>query len=230
MRFRENYYYPEDPLNPLWSYIVSTIILSTTAFVVHILLTYRIYRLMDCNKIIGGFIVLLTLASWAVGICTTVTVTGLGRLAKAESLKILLTFWLSFDVALDLFIALTLIILLLRSRSGFQKSNSVINRLVRAALQTGFLVAIFTMTSLILYLKYPTSQYYGILGLPAGRVYSASIMDTLLVRHSLREKVKGGRTPTGAIWQLEDLGWLPGTKTPAKGPAEFRFPVMAMES
>ncbi|KAG6909138.1 hypothetical protein DXG01_001890 [Tephrocybe rancida] len=57
-----------------------------------------------------------------------------------------------------------------------------------------------------------------------------TIMDTLLVRHSMRGKVRGGRTPTSAIWELEDLRWLPGKGTPAKGPAKFRFPVTAIES
>ncbi|KAG6906336.1 hypothetical protein DXG01_014417 [Tephrocybe rancida] len=199
---RENYYRPEDLLNLPWSYKASIIIFSMTAFVVHIFLTYRIYRLTDCNKVIGGSIVLLTLASWALRICATVSLTGLGTLAKAESLKLLLAFWLS-------------------------KSNSVINRLVQAATQTGFLVTMFTLTSLILYLKYPTSHYYGILGLPAGRVYSTSIMDSLPVRHSLREKVRGGRTPTSVVWELGGLGWLPA---PAQGSAELRFPMMAIES
>ncbi|KAG6909139.1 hypothetical protein DXG01_001891 [Tephrocybe rancida] len=110
------------------------------------------------------------------------------------------------------------------------KSNSVIHRLVRAAAQTGILVAICTLTSHILFLKYPTLHYYGILGLPAGRLYGMSIMDTLLVRHSLREKVKGGRTPTSAIWEIEDLGWPLGRKTSAKGPTALRFPVLAIES
>ncbi|KAG6919211.1 hypothetical protein DXG01_008509 [Tephrocybe rancida] len=57
----------------------------------------------------------------------------------------------------------------------------------------GFFAGVFTGTSLIVFLKYPMSRYYAILGLPAGRVYSAVIMDTLLVRHSLREKIKGGK-------------------------------------
>ncbi|KAG6907846.1 hypothetical protein DXG01_007110 [Tephrocybe rancida] len=91
------------------------------------------------------------------------------------------------------------------SRSGFQKSNSVIDRLVRAAIQTGFLVAIFSLTSHMLFLKHPKSHYYGIVGLPAGRLYGISIMDTLLVRHSLREKSgveEHPRAPSGSsrIW------------------------------
>ncbi|KAG6906335.1 hypothetical protein DXG01_014416 [Tephrocybe rancida] len=54
-------------------------------------------------------------------------------------------------------------------------------------------------------------------------------METLLVRHSLREEIKGGRTPTSALWQLEELGSLPGIVIPAKGPAESQFPVVAIE-
>ncbi|KAG6907847.1 hypothetical protein DXG01_007111 [Tephrocybe rancida] len=54
-------------------------------------------------------------------------------------------------------------------------------------------------------------------------------MDTLLVRHSLREEIRGGRTPTSALRQLEELGTVPGIVTPAKGPAKLQLPAIARE-
>ncbi|KAG6919786.1 hypothetical protein DXG01_001625 [Tephrocybe rancida] len=236
----EVYYNRADVLDPLWPYMVSTFIHPITAFVVHLFLTYRIYRLTDGNRILSGFTLLLTLAVWGFGIEITVTLTILGTLAKAESIKYLITIWLSFGIAVDFYIAMarfegtvivTLIVLLLKSRTGFRRSNSVIHRLVGAAIQTdhlsddesttalpGFIAGVFTATSLIVFLKYPMSRYNVILGLAAGR----TVMDTLLVRHSLREEIKGGRTPTSALRQLEELGQFPGAVTPAKGLAELQ--------
>ncbi|KAG6907737.1 hypothetical protein DXG01_007595 [Tephrocybe rancida] len=223
---RGNYYGQANVLDPLWAYSAVVFIHSSTSFIVHLFLTHRIYRLTDGKRILSKFTLLLIMAGLGLGIETTVKMTGLGTLAKAQSIKNMLTIWLSFGFTIDFYIAITLIVLLLKSRTGFQRSNSVIHRLVGAAIQT----AIFAGTALILFLKYPMSRYYVILGLAAGRVYSASVMDTLLVRHSLREEIKGGRTPTSALRQLEDLeelGWLPGAATSAKGPAELQLPVLA---
>ncbi|KAG5639195.1 hypothetical protein H0H81_005674 [Sphagnurus paluster] len=88
---------------------------------------------------------------------------------------------------------------------------------------------------LILYMKYPTSHIYAVPGFPSGRVYTIvcaifrTIMDTLLVRHSLRDIMHGGGTvsltkntaiallmfcpsalfqnaTSDGIWELDSLG------------------------
>ncbi|KAG6909257.1 hypothetical protein DXG01_001319 [Tephrocybe rancida] len=177
------------------------------------------------------------------------------------SIRYMVTLWLAFDFAVDFYIAITLIVLLLKSRTGFQRSNSVIYRLVGAAIQTehlsddesttappGFFAAIFSAAGIVVYLKYPTTRYYAIIGLAIARVYSIvsdlsvchhgvsnsistgqAVMDALLVRHSLREEIKGGRTPTSALRQLEELGSIPGIVTPSKCPAGLQSPVIVMK-
>jgi len=57
--------------------------------------------------------------------------------------------WLSMQVVVDAFIAITLVIVFSRSRTGFRKTDTVLNRLIWGAIQTGLFAGIFSMGDLI---------------------------------------------------------------------------------
>ncbi|KAG6837612.1 hypothetical protein H0H93_006133 [Arthromyces matolae] len=82
------------------------------------------------------------------------------------------------------------LILLARSRTGFHNTDTIIKRLIRATLQTGLLTGVFSMLALVTFLRSPRTMLYGMFGILIGRIYTSTLMDTLLVRHTLRRKDK----------------------------------------
>ena len=104
----------------------------------------------------------------------------------------------------------TLGYLLARSKTGFRQTDSVINQLIRGAIQTGLFAGIFSLGDLITFAKLPETNFYGMFAIPIGRIYtnvsavscmtiqarliygfSQTLLDTLLSRRGLRQQLNG---------------------------------------
>jgi len=64
----------------------------------------------------------------------------------------------------------TLTVILSRSRTGFRKTDSVINRLIRGAIQTGLFAGLFSLGDLITFLRWPQTNLFGMFAIPIGRI------------------------------------------------------------
>ena len=104
----------------------------------------------------------------------------------------LVTAWLVLQVSIDVFVtgksylsdgpievlivavdfSGTLGILLARSRTGFRKTDTVINRLIRGAIQTGLFAGLFSLGDLITFALVPATNFYGMFAIPIGRIYT----------------------------------------------------------
>ncbi|KAF5382543.1 hypothetical protein D9615_002827 [Tricholomella constricta] len=194
-----------------WPYRTVALTTAIAAFLAQMFLGYRIFRLTR-NKIGYCIIIFLSLTCLVLGILSG-SAFNLKIITHAADLKFVLTAWLCLEVCVDSLITGVLCYILSRSRTGFHTSDTIIKRLIRASVQTGLFTGLFTMVSLVLFLKFPTSHLSTVFGFPVGRVYSNTLMDTLLVRHTLRELVNGSRTDTSGIWELENLKRFPQAST-----------------
>ncbi|KAJ8501418.1 hypothetical protein ONZ51_g571 [Trametes cubensis] len=93
----------------------------------------------------------------------------------------------AFAAAGDVTIAAILCTILHQSRTGFSKSNTLINRLMVFAVNTGLLTSVCACLSLITILALPNTFVYICFFFLVGRLYSNSLMATLNARKSLRE-------------------------------------------
>jgi len=66
----------------------------------------------------------------------------------------------------------TLTIIFSRSRTGIRKTDAVLDRLIRGAIQTGFFIGIFSLGSLITFVLLPNTSLYAIFSIPLGRIYT----------------------------------------------------------
>jgi hypothetical protein len=66
----------------------------------------------------------------------------------------------------------TLVIVFSRSRTGFRKTDSVLKRLIRGAIQTGLFAGIFSMADLITFIVLPNTELYAMFTIPIGRIYT----------------------------------------------------------
>ncbi|EIW86135.1 hypothetical protein CONPUDRAFT_68736 [Coniophora puteana RWD-64-598 SS2] len=98
----------------------------------------------------------------------------------------LISLWLVLQVVTDFVIAISLAVILFRSRTSYKKTNHVINQLIRGAIQTGVLAGIFSLGHLVSFVRWPSTELYGMFAMPLGRVYTNAILDTLLSREDLR--------------------------------------------
>lgn len=95
-----------------------------------------------------------------------------GSAAELSTLSKLVTAWLVMQVGVDMLITGTLTFVLIRSRTGFTKTDTVVNRLIRGAVQTGLFAGIFSLGDLITFLRWPNTNFYGMFAIPIGRIYT----------------------------------------------------------
>ncbi|OJT08982.1 hypothetical protein TRAPUB_116 [Trametes pubescens] len=93
-----------------------------------------------------------------------------------------------FAAAGDVVIAAILCTILQVSKTGFSKSNLLVNRLIVFSVNTGLLTSVCACMSLITILALPDTFVYICFFFLIGRLYSNSLMATLNARKSLREK------------------------------------------
>jgi thioester reductase-like protein len=67
-------------------------------------------------------------------------------------------------------VALTFV--LSRSRTGFRKTDTIINRLIRGAIQTGLFASIFALADLFSFVLHGDTNLYAMFAFPIGRIYT----------------------------------------------------------
>lgn len=71
-----------------------------------------------------------------------------------------------------------------RSLTGFRKTDTVVNRLIRGAIQTGLFASIFALADLFSFLLHQDTFLYAMFAYPIGRIYTnVSIFSVLAVMH-----------------------------------------------
>jgi len=97
---------------------------------------------------------------------------------------------LGLSCSIDILISGTLCILLYLSRTGFKRSDSMINKLILFIISTGSLTAMFAIVALICLFSIPYSLAYGALYQSVGYLYTNSFLTTLN-RRSTADIVEG---------------------------------------
>ncbi|KAK2459720.1 hypothetical protein APHAL10511_008254 [Amanita phalloides] len=175
-----------------WVYSVTPVATAVTAVMTHFFLGYRIYRL-TLSKLLYGFIIIMSVAVFAAGLATSVRALQLRLFIQFNALDHFATSWVSLQSTLDLFIAGILAAKLYVSRTRFKQTNTVIHRLIRAAVQTGTFATMFAVADLVAFLM-GQNHISGMFTYPIGRIYTNTIMDTLNMRDALRNVLDEPRT------------------------------------
>ncbi|EIW79778.1 hypothetical protein CONPUDRAFT_144934 [Coniophora puteana RWD-64-598 SS2] len=135
---------------PLQPYEVFPATTACSAFVTQIFLTWRIWRLTQ-HKLIVTISAFLALASLGFGIACGIKST-VSQIAGGQSLyKAVITrmAWMISQVVADLFIT---------TRTGIKRTDNIIYRLIRGAVQTGVIAVLFALASLVSYLAWPETN------------------------------------------------------------------------
>ncbi|GJE97356.1 hypothetical protein PsYK624_135720 [Phanerochaete sordida] len=174
----------------IWPYTLTPIATGWASMVTQIFLGWRVYRFTE-NRYLYGLIIGLAIPSCALGMTCGIKAWIIKESAKLSVLSNLVTAWLVLQVTVDALVTIALGIVLTRSKTGFRKTDTVVNKLIRGAIQTGLFAGIFSIGDLITFSRWPNTNFYGMFAIPIGRIYTNTLLDTLISRNDLRAQLHG---------------------------------------
>ncbi|OCB87159.1 hypothetical protein A7U60_g5673 [Sanghuangporus baumii] len=196
------YYYNNYLRDPMWikllyansaflDVIVDTLLIEVLfngliVFLVQAFFLLRVWRLSQKNipviVVLGGLI----LASLALSIVYTVRALEIRVFSRLTEIYALNRSINVINAVTDVALAAALIYLLQQSRTGFKRSNHIINRLIFFSLNTGLLTSIDAIVTLIMNTVYGSTFLYILFFLNISRLYTNSFMATLNSRKAFR--------------------------------------------
>ncbi|KAK0199247.1 hypothetical protein DFS33DRAFT_376261 [Desarmillaria ectypa] len=190
----------------VWSLLAEVLFNGFTAFLVQSFLTLRVWHLSNRNSFVTTIVASLVIAEFgcvvAFGTLALTTVRDFAELATLKYLSISVN---ALAAAGDVLIACTLCLLLHRSRTGFEKSDTMINKLIVFAVNTGLLTSLCAVASLISILTAPNTFIYITFFFCMGRLYSNSLLATLNARKGIRTAAEGINSSSEINFSLKDI-------------------------
>ncbi|KDR83608.1 hypothetical protein GALMADRAFT_133037 [Galerina marginata CBS 339.88] len=170
-----------------WTIPFTALATSLAAFVTQMFLGHRVFILTKSTPLVA-FIGILSLLGLVFGFYAGIYSGILHAVAKFGPLGPYVTCWLVFQTAADLIITVSLSFVLSRSRTGFRRTDTIINRIIRGAVQTGLFVSLFALGDMFSFLLHRDTNLYAMFAYPMGRIYTNTLLDTLNARTALKSQ------------------------------------------
>ncbi|CAA7259887.1 unnamed protein product [Cyclocybe aegerita] len=197
-----NYDNPDSLAFVSWTIPFTAVATAFAAFITQIFLCNRVLILTKSKPIVG-FIGILSFLGFFFGIYAGIYSGIIREVAKFAPLEPFVTCWLTFQTSADLLITFVLSFVLSRSRTGFRRTDTVINRIIRGAIQTGLFASIFALADLFSFLLHRETYLYAMFAYPLGRIYTNTLLDTLNARTSLKS-IAGTEAETDTSFRLQN--------------------------
>ncbi|KAF7360546.1 hypothetical protein MVEN_00785700 [Mycena venus] len=164
-----------------WTIPFTAVAVSTSGVVTQTFLIHRVFQLTKSKFLVtilaalstGGFV-----SGWIAGVRSGI----LKDIIKFREIIPLVTCWLTLLSSVDLLITAILIFVLARSKTGFRRTDTIINRLIRGAVQTGLFASMFALGDLFSFVFASNTTFYAMFAYPIGRIYTNTLLDTLNAR------------------------------------------------
>ncbi|KAH8111610.1 hypothetical protein DFH11DRAFT_1729281 [Phellopilus nigrolimitatus] len=206
-----NFANPEALASGPWEYASLPIFNAFATIPIQHFMAWRIMRFSG-SKLLFAYISVLSLAQAALG--ATAASFGLKMTSIASHVKLipLADAWLATSVACDMSITLLLLYYLNRSRTGFKRTDSIINRICRSTVEAAVPVSVLCLCDLIFLTLMPSTNLHYMFALPIGRLYTNTLLSTLNERETLRSSFQNN-TPSHGL----NLSALSSTKNRFSG-------------
>jgi hypothetical protein len=170
----------------VWSLLVEVLFNGFIALFVQLFLTMRIWRLSERSIPLTVTVLFLVFSEFGCIIAYSIKSLSFTTFAEITSLKRLSITVNALAALGDVLIAAALCYLLHSSRTGFQRSDTIINKLIVFAVNTGLLTSICAVASLISITVAGNTFVYICFFFVLGRLYSNSLLATLNARQMIR--------------------------------------------
>jgi len=180
-----NYANPSSLAVISWTIPFTAVATSVAAIFTQFFLGHRVYKLTQSKPIVG-VIGLFSVIGFVFGVYAGIRSGIIKQVADFAPLNPFVICWLGFQTGADLLITFVLSFVLMRSRTGFRKTDTVINRLIRGAIQTGLFASLFALADLFSFVLHKNTNLYAMFAYPIGRIYTNTLLDTLNSRIELK--------------------------------------------
>ncbi|KAF9534189.1 hypothetical protein CPB83DRAFT_321426 [Crepidotus variabilis] len=201
-----NYNNPASLAVVSWTIPFTACATSVAALISQTFLGHRVLVLTQ-SKVLTGVIAVLSFLGAFFGVYAGIYSGIVHFVAKFDILHPYVTCWLAFQTSADILITISLTWILSRSRTGFRKTDTIINRIIRGAVQTGLFCTIFALGDLFSFLFADETYFYAMFAFPLGRIYTNTLLDTLNARTALKS---GGYSDadTGDSYRLNNTNTI----------------------
>ncbi|EIW53042.1 uncharacterized protein TRAVEDRAFT_53459 [Trametes versicolor FP-101664 SS1] len=190
-----NYFDPQALARGVWSIQAQSVICALEVFLSQSFFARRVYLVRPQYKVVVALAVSFSIVALAFGTATTVQGIKIHTFTRFQHYTWMDSVAFAAAVASDALTTGVLIYVLKASRTGFKKTDHIIDRLTLYAVNTGFLTGVFDLLALIFAVVYPDNLVYFAFSIVATKVYANSLLAVLNTRHSGAE----GRDPGSTI-------------------------------
>jgi len=184
-----NYLDPAAFESPVWSVIIHVTNTSISNFLIRTMFARRFYALSGRNVPFTILIMILSATDLTVGLVITgKAFTTVKSFADLSHLSTLLYLNFAAGLGSDLAVALGLSTILLLSKTGFRRTDSLIKTLMMYTVNTGAIVAIDAALGMITYVVMPHNLIFLAFYLLLSKLYLNSYLAMLNARGDLRDK------------------------------------------
>jgi len=166
---------------PIWTLSVQILLGAVVGFVVKTCFGLRVWKFSRGNYLVTGLILGMALTQFVVAVLFTIRSFHL-RVGEADEIKTLATTALSLGVATDILTAASLSFFLHKMRTGYKRSDTLINRLIIYSVNTGALTSVFSVAVLVTYNTMPDNLIFIALYFTLSKLYANSCLATLNTR------------------------------------------------
>ncbi|KAG5718858.1 hypothetical protein E4T56_gene6370 [Termitomyces sp. T112] len=182
-----NYLNPLAITRPIWSVMIHVAITSISDFLIRSMFAQRFYRLSKGNLIITTWIMAVSTLDLVCGFVITAKAFGISSYAELDELST--WFYINFasGTASDFSVALSLSWMFVRSRTGFRRTDDLVNTLMTYTVYTGLIVGIDAALGMIFYTVMPSNFIFLAFYLLLSKLYLNSYLAVLNARDGLRK-------------------------------------------
>ncbi|KAF9071853.1 hypothetical protein BDP27DRAFT_461824 [Rhodocollybia butyracea] len=177
----------------IWSFDVGILFTNIIVLAVELFFAFRVLTLSK-NKWLSGIIAILSVCYWGFELASFVRKFQLGKISLFFRFEWIACTGLACAAAADLLIAGSLTFYLRQGRTGVRKTDSVINKLMMYAINTGLLTSIFAVIDMICFLTMPHNLIHDAMNIMVGKLYTISLLASLNVRANLRSSLNAEST------------------------------------
>ncbi|KAI0768342.1 hypothetical protein BD413DRAFT_614651 [Trametes elegans] len=165
--------------------------------------------LLSGSMALGGVICVLALTQGSAAIASGVLLKDIRTAADQSRTTPAIATWLGGSALADIVIAVTMTFLLLRTKTGFRRSDSLVNKLVRLAIESGTITASVAIVDVVMFAALPQTLYHECPALALAKLYANMLLTSLNNRaflHAATEVSSTAHTASGFVATIGSAG------------------------
>ncbi|KAJ7754606.1 hypothetical protein B0H16DRAFT_1542943 [Mycena metata] len=164
-----------------WTIPFTAVATALSGLTTQTFLSHRVFQLTK-HKPLTALLLVLSSTGFVCGCIAGIRSGEVKQVARLSQLTPVVICWLSLMSIVDISITVILTLVLARSKTGFRGTDTIINKLIRAAIQSGLFASMFALGDLFAFAFAPETTFYAMFAFPIGRIYTNTLLNTLNAR------------------------------------------------